>query len=192
MKKTKLFLFLTATVFMAISCKNTQPLFEGTTDQWLEKGIAGWNFDSKVLVGTGPGPATEEGFIATKKSYKDFILEMEFYPDSTVNSGVFIRCENDLPNSAHCYEINIWDSNPNQDYSTGGMVNKYSTMTKVKTSNKWNTCKIKSKNSRIQVWVNGILTLDVNDKDHTEGYICLQARGTGEIKFRNINIQELN
>ena len=191
MKKTKLFLCLAIVFLMAISCKNVQPLFEETSEQWLVKGNAEWNFDTNQVIGIGPGPVTEEGFIATKKRYNNFILEMDFNPDSTINSGVFIRCENDIPSAAQCYEINIWDSNPNQDYRTGGIVNKFSPLTKVETINKWNSYKVKCEKNRIQVWIDGISILDVTDEDHKEGYICLQARGTGKIKFRNIKVREL-
>ena len=42
-----------------------------------------------------------------------------------------------------------------------------------------------------QVWVNGILTADIRDEVLIEGYIGLQAMGTGEIRFRNVKIKTL-
>lgn len=191
MKMTKLFFYLTIALFGIISCKNAQPLFEETSGEWLQIGDAEWQFDADQVIGTGPGPADQDGFIATKKRYGDFILEMDFNPDSTINSGVFLRCEKDEPSATDCYEINIWDSNPNQDYRTGGIVTKFSPTAKVETINKWNTYKIKCENNHIQVWIDGISVMDVTDEDLKQGYICLQARGKGTIKFRDIKIREL-
>ena len=52
---------------------------------------------------------TKPDNVYTKQAYKDFVLEMEFKPESTINSGVFIRCKNYDINASDCYEINIWD-----------------------------------------------------------------------------------
>jgi hypothetical protein len=41
------------------------------------------------------------------------------------------------------------------------------------------------------VWINETLTADTSDNALIEGYIGLQAKGTGEIKFRNFSIKTL-
>ena len=63
------------------------------------------------------------GFLVTKDSYDDFKLRAEFWGDENTNSGVFIRCENPQAHSAQsCYEVNIFDRNPNPDNATGAIV----------------------------------------------------------------------
>ena len=61
----------------------------------------------------------------------------------------------------------------------------------VETINKWNSYKIRCENDHIQVWINGIITTDIYDDVLIEGYIGLQAAGSGVIKFRNITIHYL-
>jgi len=67
------------------------------------------NIYEELIVSTNGG----SGFIMTKDVYKDFILELEFHLDKTINSGVFICCKNYELSHDDCYEINIWDENPN-------------------------------------------------------------------------------
>jgi len=77
------------------------------------------------------------------------------------------------------------------NYRTGAIVTKSIPLALVQTIDKWNTYKIKNEKDHILVWVNGILTTDIRDKVLTEGYIGLQASGTGEIRFRNVKIKTL-
>lgn len=171
-----------------ISCLNSKVLFQENSKDWFIKGDANWNFSNNELIGKIKNGA---GFIMTQQTYKDFILELEFKPDSTINSGIFIRCKNNNINPTDCYEVNIWDLHPNQDYRTGAIVMKSIPLAMVQTIDKWNTYKIKNETDHIQVWVNGILTANIRDTVLTEGYIGLQATGTGEIRFRNVKIKTL-
>ena len=171
-----------------ISCLNSKVLFQENSKDWFIKGDANWNFSNNELIGKIKNGA---GFIMTQQTYKDFILELEFKPDSTINSGIFIRCKNNNINPTDCYEVNIWDLHPNQEYRTGAIVMKSIPLAMVQTIDKWNTYKIKNETDHIQVWVNGILTADIRDTVLTEGYIGLQATGTGEIRFRNVKIKTL-
>ena len=127
----------------------------------------------------------------TKKAYKDFALTVEFYPDDTVNSGVFLRCKNAGLSAADCYELNIWDDNPSPEYRTGAVVTRANPLAQVQTINKWNTYEVRCEGDRIQASVNGVATADLRDRSLSEGYVGLQARGIGVIKFRNVKIRPL-
>ncbi len=188
LKKIKFHLLVILVLLLNISCLNSQSLFQENIKDWFIKGDANWNFSNKELIGKIKNGA---GFVMTEQKYKDFILELEFKPDSTINSGIFIRCKNNDISPTDCYEVNIWDLHPNQDYRTGAIVMKSIPLAMVQTIEKWNTYKIKNEKDHIQVWVNGILTADIRDKVLTEGYIGLQATGTGEIRFRNVKIKTL-
>lgn len=188
LKKLRFQLLIIPFLFLNLTCMNAQALFQENSKNWMIKGDANWEFNNNELIGNIVNGA---GFVMTQQTYKDFVLEMEFRPDSTINSGVFIRCKNYDINSTDCYEINIWDSRPEQNYRTGAIVMKSVPLAVIETIEKWNTYKIETKNDHIQVWINGILTADIRDKALTEGYIGLQAMGTGEIRFRNVKIKTL-
>ena len=182
------FLTLTLLLFLTSSCEKPDILFQENGSDWFRAGDAHWDFSNEELIGSLDSGS---GFVMTRASYSNFDLKLEFYPDSTINSGIFIRCKNPEINPFDCYEINIWDLHPNQDYRTGAIVMKSHPLERVDTINKWNLFEIKCENDRIMAWVNGTLTADLQDTMRTNGFIALQAAETGEIKFRNINIKLL-
>ncbi|MEX0361194.1 MAG: DUF1080 domain-containing protein, partial [Allomuricauda sp.] len=187
--KKQPYLLLIIVSVLLFSCNHKEHLFKENVNDWFEKGDASWSFEDGELIGI-----CEEGsgFVMTKNSYKDFSLELEFHPDSTINSGVFLRCKEHNIDAADCHEINIWDLHPNQDFRTGAVVTKAVPLAKVTTLNQWNTYKIKNQGDHLQVWVNDTLTADLRDEILTEGFIGLQAAGKGKIKFRNVTVETLD
>jgi len=181
-----LFLVLVASCFE----KSVSPelLFQEHTDDWLSEGDAEWTYVNGALIGSLESGA---GFVMTKNSYADFMLELEFKPDSTINSGIFIRCKNRELSFEDCYEVNIWDLHPKQENRTGAIVSRSSPLEKVHTLNKWNTYKIINNKDHLQVWINDIKTIDLKDKDRMEGPIALQAAESGTIEFRNVKLTPL-
>lgn len=175
-------------ILLSISSINSQELFQENSKDWHTVGNANWEFIDNELVGSLKSGA---GFVVTDNTFKNFNLELEFMPDKNINSGVFVRCKNDSLSAVNCYEFNIWDTNPNPDNRTGAVVNKFPPLRYVETIDKWNTYKVTVNEDHLQVWVNDVLTIDTHDEFHIEGYIGLQARGEGEIKFRNVKISKL-
>ncbi len=173
---------------LLFSCKKSKPLFEPNSDSWLQKGDAKWEFANGEIYGS---LLEGSGFIMTKDVYKDFELELEFYPSESINSGVFVRCKDHELSYTDCYEINIWDEHPDQPNRTGAIVSRTNPTKYVKTINKWNTYKIVCKNDHIQAWINDILVADLLNDDLKEGYIGLQADQIGSVKFRNVRIRVL-
>ncbi|MEO1262904.1 MAG: DUF1080 domain-containing protein [Bacteroidota bacterium] len=195
MKYFSFFLFTSFFAFQIISCgpaKKSQPepikLFQENAGDWIKQGNADWQFNQSELVGKLD---TGAGFVITETVYDNFVLQMEFNPDSTINSGVFVRCAGYEMTPIICHEINIWDLHPNQDFRTGAIVTKVKPFEKVETLNKWNTYKIKCEQGQTQVWVNDVLTAEISDDSLLKGHIGLQAAGAGEIRFRNIVLNEL-
>lgn len=186
--KMKIYLALLSIVLILSSCNQSQAIFLENSGGWDAYGDVNWEFSNKELIGK---VEEGDGFVMTKQPYQNFILALEFKPDSTINSGVFIRCSKEEINPTDCYELNIWDLHPDQDNRTGAIVTRMAPLAHVETIDKWNTFKIKAENNRIQVWVNDILTADTTDDALANGYIGLQAKGTGEIRFRNVKIKTL-
>lgn len=125
----------------------------------------------------------------TNDRYRNFELELEFFPDSSINSGVFVRCMNKELSNIDCYEMNIWDLHPDQKSRTGAIVTRASPLAIVATLGQWNTYKIICRDNRIQTWINGIQVADLEDTDLIEGAIALQAAEVGTVKFRNVALR---
>ena len=195
MKNLILLLFTFLFICHLMNCgptESNQPetikLFQENAGDWVEQGNADWQFVDNELIGKLD---TGAGFVITQKVYDDFVLELEFNPDSTINSGIFVRCAGHEMNPFTCHEINIWDLHPNQDFRTGAIVTKVKPLAKVETLNKWNTYKIRCEQDQVQAWINGILTAELKDASLGKGHIGLQAAGGGQIRFRNVKIQML-
>lgn len=190
MKSIKLIVIICIGLVIAACSKASkkETLFEEHGTNWEAKGDANWSFTNNELLGVAD---SSMGFVVSTKVYKNFELNLEFFPDNTVNSGVFVRCNGDAITAADCYEINIWDLHPNQDNRTGAIVTRLKPFEKVETLNQWNTYKIECNGNRIKAWVNDVLTAELADDQLIEGKIALQAFGTGKIKFRNVSISPL-
>ena len=163
-------------------------LFTENGKDWQMGGNASWSFEEGVIIGRLD---TGAGFLMTKQPYQDFVLNLEFNPDSTINSGIFGRCQEVAISPLTCYELNIWDLHPNQDFRTGAIVTKAKPLAYVETLGKWNNYKVKCEGTHIEAWVNDIKTTDIQDSTLAKGFIAIQAAGTGTIKFRNVQLELL-
>ena len=192
MRQLKTYLVLLSISMFLFSCNEkdkVEILFQENGSDWFSEGDADWKFINNELVGSLEEGA---GFVMTKNTYRDFVLELEFKPDSAINSGVFVRCKNKELSNIDCYEINIWDLHPDQTNRTGAVVTRAKPLEIVETLDKWNNYKIKNQSNHLEVWINGVKTADITDNDLVEGPIALQAAESGSISFRNIKIQNLN
>lgn len=162
-------------------------LFDGSSlEGWNIIGDANWELvDGAVQADSG------NGHLVTPVSYGDFQLMLEFWVDEVANSGIFIRCSDpeDI-RATNSYEVNIFDTRPDQSYRTGGIVNVASPIEIINTGGQWNTYQITARGSRLTVTLNGVRTVDVEDSQFTDGPIALQY-GAGVVKFRNVRIQLL-
>ncbi len=138
------------------------------------------------------------GFLLTRKEYGDFHIRVEFYAESDSNSGIFIRCNNRQKiSAADCYEANIWDTRPGQDYATGGIVDVAKVGPVPKAGGKWNTMDVIARGDHLVVLVNGAKSAEARNGKHARGPIGLQrAPGNAKqaptpIKFRKVEIREL-
>lgn len=184
------FLGIVILCLISCSCKPSHELFSPTaTNSWTQTGDAIWHYKHGEWIGDVREGA---GYLLTEKSYTDFTLELEFYPDSTINSGVFVCCRNQQINPTNCYEVNIYDLHPIQTYRTGSIVTRVLPLRNKKTIGKWNRYRISKEGKRLRVWLNGTLTADLKEGNLGDGQIAIQASGTGMIRFRNIRISSEN
>lgn len=141
--------------------------------------------DGAILCGGG-----SPGWIATKETFRDFRLQLEFRGSSSVNSGVFLRSQKEGEPHVTGYELQIWDMQP-AGYLTGSLVGSVkASATKIK-ADQWNQYDVTAKGDHFVVKLNGQVVLDAHDAKHTEGVIGLQCQPKQNIAFRAIRIQAL-
>lgn len=162
-------------------------LLDGSNlNQWTAIGNANWRLaDGSVQAEIG------DGFLVSKKTYKDFQLRAEFWVDGEANSGIFIRCEDQKKVTAtNAYEVNIFDTRPDPSYGTGAIVNIAKVSPMPKAGGRWNVYEITAKGSQLIVTLNGQRTVDVQDGKHPDGAIALQYGG-GVVKFRSLQVRPI-
>ena len=163
-------------------------LFDGSgLDGWRVLGDANWELaDGAVSADSG------NGYLVTGVSYGDFELTLEFWVDEPANSGVFIRCSDpDNIGAGNSYEVNIFDTRPDQTYRTGGIVNVAAPASVINTGGQWNSFVIRAQGSRLEVTLNGTQMVDATHDQFVRGPIALQY-GAGTVRFRNVQIRQLD
>jgi hypothetical protein len=139
------------------------------------------------------GPDTGMGYLVSADVYGDFKLTVEFWVGADTNSGVFVRCAHaDNFNPNDCYEINIWDEHPQQNYRTGSVVTLAAPTAHVDTVGQWNTVEIVLAGNLIVATFNGVETARLVDDRSASGYFALQFGGGEIVRFRNLRVAALN
>ncbi len=163
-------------------------LIDGVSlEGWNIVGTAAWTIGNGLIVGNKPS-----GFLVSNKTYKNFIIKSEFWAESNTNSGIFIRCQDpNKPSQYTCYEINIWDTRPEQAYATGAIVDVAKVNPVPKAGGRWNTMEIVANGSHFKVTLNGEVTVaDGQDSKFADGPIAIQSAG-GVVKFRKLQIKPM-
>ncbi|MEP7106800.1 MAG: DUF1080 domain-containing protein [Ferruginibacter sp.] len=200
-------------------------------EQWVNlfngKDLKGWKllngkakYEAKngEIIGTTL-PNEPNSFLATEKNYGDFIFEIDFKVNNTMNSGIQFRSEiNDAsdkcnvtdkktPERVHGYQVEI---DPSSRAWSGGIYDEarrgwlYSLENNpgAKTAFKndaWNHYRIECIGNSIRTWVNGVACAHLIDEMTPKGFIALQVHAIDdkkdigkEIRWRNIRIQTHN
>ena len=154
---------------------------------WSVVGDGNWRVENGAMTAD---ESTNSSFLVSDMSFADFDLELEFWVNSEANSGVFIRCsDRESINDTSCYEVNIFDTRPDQTYRTGAIVGLAEPSEFVYTGGQWNRYEISAVGDRLQVTLNGRDLVDVEDSRLTAGPIALQ-HATGTVRFRNVRVRE--
>jgi hypothetical protein len=155
---------------------------------WDKLGESNWRFENGAAVADNK-VAKPNNYLVSKKSFKDFVLHVEFWASDDANSGVFIRCSEPQKIGDHtCYEINIFDKRPDPTYGTGSITHFVEVNAMPKAGGKWNTYEITAKGRQITVVLNGQKTVELRNNLWAEGPIALQ-HGAGTIKFRKVVVK---
>ncbi len=217
LKKSILLVVLSVFV-ISTACKNKSAGGDGWVDLFDGKTLNGWkvinqdwkNPDSKpdfyveddmLVCNTILG--TAGGYLATEKSYSDFILELDVKMDTSLNSGVQCRGQiwekdtvtnifSGVPGPRKWRAGYVWGYQVELDGSdrkwSGGLyepgnrgwlvtlVGKPEAQNAYKPLD-WNHFKIQMEGNRIQTWVNNIPVVDTTDNMSSAGFIAIQFHG---------------
>lgn len=159
---------------------------------WRQLGAPVWRF---VESGVEAGPAEQAGYLVSTLPYDNFRLSVEFWIEDDTNSGVFIRCTEPSAaadiNPNNCYEVNIWDNHPNQEFRTGSIVTLATPEIRVDTLGRWNRYEIVASGDLIDVTLNGEKVVSLKNDRAASGYLALQYTGKALLKFRNVEMTPL-
>lgn len=178
-------------------------------------GKAKYEVKNGEIVGTTV-PGEPNSFLATEKDYGDFIFEVDFKMNSTMNSGIQFRSEikdagdtcvvtdKKTPERVHGYQVEI---DPSPRAWSGGIYDEarrgwlYSMENNPAAKNAfkkegWNKYRVECIGNSIRTWVNGIACAHLVDDMTPKGFIALQVHSIGdpseagkEIHWKNIRIQ---
>lgn len=182
-------------------------IFDGKSfEGWEGDTAKTWRIEGGEIVG---GSLTEKvahnEFLATKKSYKNFDLRLKFKLTGTegqINGGVQIRSER-IPDH---FEMIGYQADMGEKYY-GALYDESrrkkilaapepDVIAKALKLNEWNEYRIRCEGRHIQLWVNGVLTVDYTEADEAivqQGRIAVQIHGGGkaEARYKDIQIEEL-
>ncbi|SHI46304.1 protein of unknown function [Arenibacter nanhaiticus] len=194
--------------------KETTPwvsLFDGETlEGWNQKGgNANYEVKDGILVGTTVHD-TPNSFMTTDNMYADFILELEYKVDSTMNSGIQIR-SNSIPHyrngQVHGYQVEIdpskraWSAGIYDEGRRGWLHPLTDNLAAQKAfkQNDWNHYRIEAIGDTIKTWINQVPASYLIDDKTASGFIGLQVHSIGKdkkegtpIMWRNVNIMTEN
>lgn len=183
------------------------PLFDGETlNGWTIKGgEAHYTVRDQIIVGSTVHD-TPNTFLTTDRMYGDFILELDYKVDSTMNSGIQIR-SNSFPHyrngRVHGYQIEIdpsdraWSAGI-YDEARRGWLNTMDNNPKAQQAfkqNDWNHYRIEAIGDTLKTWINDVPAAYLIDDKTSSGFIGLQVHSIGkdqkegtEIQWKNIRI----
>ena len=183
------------------------PLFDGKTlDGWEGETAKTWRVQDGAIVGGSLEGNPRNEFLATKKSYRNFVLRLEYKLVGTegfVNGGVQIRSvriatpANEM--SGYQADIGAGYSGSLYDESRRKKVLAQADkelIAKLEKPGDWNVYEIRCEGARIRLSLNGTQTVDFTESEPgiaMEGLIALQIHGgaKSEIAYRAITIEEL-
>ena len=197
-------------------------LFDGKSlDGWTQHGgQAKYSMENGEIIGRSV-PNTPNSFLCTNKEYGDFVLELEFKVDRSLNSGVQIRShvfdkptdleiegkKTTIPaDRVHGYQVEIDPSARSFSgaiYDEGRRRRFLADLANNEPARKafkqgdWNKFRIECRGDSFKTWINDVPAVEFKDPMTAKGLIALQVHGVRdrseplEVRWRNIRIREL-
>jgi glucose/arabinose dehydrogenase/mono/diheme cytochrome c family protein len=205
MPVSRFFLLLPTLLLTAAASAAPVPLFDGKTLAGWEGG-ATWRVEEGTITGGSATGNPQNEFLATAQSYRNFRLTLEYKLTGTegfVNGGVQFRSQRiaEPPNEMMGYQADIGAGYSGCLYDESRrktMLAKpeAAVIQQAEKPGEWNRYEIRAADERIQLFVNGVRTVNYTEASPgipLEGRIALQIHGQCKavISFRNIQIEAL-
>ncbi len=182
-------------------------LFDGATLKgWDGETSKAWRVRDGVIVGGSHEGNPRNEFLATAKSYRNFVLKLEYKLEGSegfVNGGVQFRSKRipEPPNEMSGYQADIgagysgflYDESRRKKFLVSA---DKALVEKLEKKGDWNAYEIRVRGRRIELVLNGQTTVNYTETEagiEEDGLIALQIHGNckAEISFRNITIDVL-
>ena len=184
-----------------------EPLFDGKTfKDWDGDTAKTWRIEEGAMVG---GSLTEKvprnEFLATTREFGNFELRLKCKlvgSEGFVNGGIQIRSRR-VPNHHEMsgYQADMgegWWGSLYDESRRNKILAKAdpAAVKKAVKPNDWNDYRIRCEGSRIQLWINGVQTIDYTEPDEKiekRGVIGLQVHGGGKAEawYKDVVVEEL-
>jgi len=182
-------------------------LFNGKNlDGWVKRGgEAKYYVEENMIIGVSE-KSTPNTFLCTKKNYANFILEVDFFVDDRMNSGIQIRSnsfDSYQNGRVHGYQVEIdasaraWTAGIYDEARRGWVYdlrNNQAARNAFK-HNEWNKLHIEAIGNSIRTWLNGVPVANLIDSATSDGFIGLQVHNMKiagvKVKWKNIRILDL-
>jgi len=182
-------------------------LFDGRSlEGWVQRnGEAEYAVEEGCIVGrTVTG--TPNSFLCTGQNYANFILELDFWVDDRLNSGIQIRSNSDPDyknGRVHGYQVEIdpssraWSAGIYDEGRRGWLydLRQNEAARAAFKSSEWNHLHIEAVGPSIRTWLNGVPAANLEDDMTRDGFIALQVHSSSTagltVKWRNIRILDL-
>lgn len=199
---------LTSLLALSIAHAEPMPLFDGKTFTGWE-GDTGtvWRIeDGAFVAGSLEKKQEKNNFLATEKKYGDFELTLKWKLEGTegfVNGGVQFRTVR-IPDH---HEVSGYQADLGKGYD--GALYDESRRKKMlaqptpevlakaqRPLGEWNDYRIRAEGKRIQIWLNGVQTVDYTETEpgiDLTGIIAVQIHGnaTSIVRYKDLMIEEL-
>ncbi len=134
---------------------------------------------------------TPNSFLATDRPYGDFILELDYRVDTTMNSGIQVRSNSHdyyMDGRVHGYQVEIdpsergWSAGIYDEARRGWLVPLTGNTEAQQAFKKdgWNHYRIEAIGDTLKTWINGVPAAHLIDDKTREGFIALQVHSIGE------------
>ena len=191
----------------ALFAGERQTLFNGTNLSGWEGNTNVWRVQEGVIVGGSMEGNTHNEFLASTRTYTNFVLRLEYKLVGTtgfINSGVqfhSVRLEQP-PYEMRGFQADIGAGHSGSLYDESRrnkfMMHADAALIKaLEKPDEWNRYEVRCSGPHIQIWLNGTQTADHTETEPSiplNGLIALQIHGgcKAVVSFRNITIEELN
>ena len=214
MKYLRLFAFLLLAMLvvssvMAEEIAEEVQLFDGQSfDGWEGDIEDTWRIENGTLTaGSLEKEAARNEFLSTKQVFRNFDLKLKYkiIGDHKINAGVQFRTKR-IPDHhevigfqadiSPAFDGNLYDESRRRKFLAKPQETLRKKAQAAVGADGWNTYRILAEGNRIQIWLNGVQTVDYTETDQSiekSGIIAIQIHGgmKGTVSFKDLVLRPL-